>query len=134
MGFLALGLVVVGGLLFLGLRVSGSALRVNSSTQVDQGLLELQLVFLECLCEGKADLVTMARMLGVTHSYLCDVVFEHGLTVTVGDVLAAAGVWAAAYATEIFPQAVAAPDNLRARSGEEEKMPKEKWSPPQKKK
>ena len=44
--------------------------------------------------------------------------------------------WAAVYhsdATEIVPQAVAAPDYLRARFGEEEKMQKGNWNSPQKK-
>ena len=77
-----------------------------------------------CLCEGKVDLAVMAAKLGVSHNYLCDVVFEHGLKATVGELQAAARLWAAAYdsvATEDVAQAAAAPDNLLAKLGEEEK-------------
>ena len=123
---------------FWEVRVSGAALvreQAKSSARVDQGSLDLQHAFPECLTEGVADLAVMACKLGVSHHFLCDVVLEHGLTVSVAEVRAAAGLCAAAYnavATEDASQSAAAPCNLWARSGEEEKMQKDKWSHPQK--
>ena len=134
---LLLAVLVFGGCLCLGVRFSAGSTGPEERSQVDQALLQLQRAFPECLCEGKVDLAAMTAKLGVSHNYLCVVVFEHGLTATVGEVQAAARLWASVYdsvATEDVAQAAAAPDKLRARSGQEEKMQKKRnGAPPHKK-
>ena len=102
--------------------------------QVSQ--LQLPDAYPECVARGK-DLDAMSAKMEVPHCLLCNVVFERGLEVTVEEVQGVAQLLSAAFdpvGEERRTQAAAASsDNLRARSGEEEKMNKEKWSLPTKK-
>ena len=130
--------VAIFGLCCASVRGSGFALlrgKANAAARVDVPqtlttevvgpVVDLEHAFPECLNEGKVNCAKMARMLVVPHNFLFDFVFEHGLSTSVDTVLAAARVGAAAYdseAAEIVSQAAVAPNILRSRSGEDEKM------------
>ena len=74
-----------------------------------------------------------ASKLDVSHHFLCDAVFEHGLSATLGEVQAAARLWAAASDSVSTEDDTQAPGNLRARSEDEEKGAKREMEPPTKK-
>ena len=78
----------------------------------------------------RVDLALMSAKIGVPRSILCNVAFEHGLEVTVDEVQAAARLLSLACVPAVEEMRAAAPSSrdLRARSGEEEKIQEEKWS------
>ena len=82
------------------------------------------------------ELAHISAKIGMPHSILCNIAFEHGLAMSVDEVRAAARLLEASdpVAEEMSMQAAAPPSSdLRARSGDEEKSHEEKWSPPTKK-
>ena len=96
----------------------------------------LREVFPECWVSDRVDLARVSAKIGVPHGILCNIVFEHGLEMSVDEIHAAARSLVAYEPVdeEVNMQAAAAPSrDLRARSGEEEKSLEKKWSPPQKK-
>ena len=100
---------------------------------------EVQLPLLEvfpgCWERDRVDLARVSAKIGVPHSILCNIAFEHGLEMSVDEVRAAARSLIASepVGEEEITQAAAAPSrDLRARSGEEEKSFQKKWSLQQK--
>ena len=83
---------LVFGCLWLEMRFSGASAKPKKSPQVDQATLQLQHAFPECILHGRADLSKM----GAKHHFLADIIFENGLSATVGEVKAAAKLLSAA--------------------------------------
>ena len=107
--------------------------QVSQAPQVVQ--LPLREVFPECWERDRVVLARISAEIGVPHSILCNIAFEHGLEMSVDEVRTAARLLVASETVdeEVSMQAAAAPSgDLRARSGEEEKSHEKKWSPPQK--
>ena len=100
--------------------------------QVQLPLLE---VSPECWERDRVDLARVSAKIGVPHSILCNIAFEHDLE-EMSEVRAAGRSLVASepVGEEVITQAAAAPSgDLRARSGEEEKNLEKKWNLPQKK-
>ena len=117
-------------------RVFQQGPQVSQAPQVVQEVQPLlREVFPECWERDRVDLARVSAKIGVPPGIFCNIAFEHGLEMPVGEVRAAARSLVAyePVGEEVNMQAAAAPSrDLRARSGEEEKSLEKKWSTSQK--